>query len=247
MRPLIVVITEGARSLARRKLRGAHGSLEAAEALLAHTLAVAKEVGEVRVCAPEGSDAVELARTHDVRWIRQGSGSLGARVSAALAAVRADEPVFSLRPVIVLGDDCPGLTAGDLDDAVLALERGAGSVAGRAKDGGFWLLGLASPDAALVGALAKRVAWCTPDAFATLAEVLVDQLGARPVLLPERADLDVLEDVPAAVRDAEDDLLRAFLWAIRPDVAHTDVVPAEEPLQVLFAAGPSRPRPPPRA
>jgi len=246
MRPLIVVITEGARSFARRKLRSAHGSLEAAEALLAHTLAVAKEVGDVRVCAPDGSDAVELARTHEVPWIRQATGALGARVAAALATVRAQEPPFSSRPVILLGDDCPGLTAEDLDAAVLALERGAGSVAGRAKDGGFWLLGLASIDAALVSALCTRVAWCTPDAFTTLSDVLVDQLGSRPALLDERSDLDAIEDVPLCRREAHDDLVRAFLWAIRPGLANTDVVPKEEP--PLFLAGsPSRPRPPPRA
>lgn len=247
MRPLIVVITEGARSFARRKLRGVHGSLEAAEALLAHTLAVAKEVGDVRVCAPDGTDAVELARTHGVPWIRQGTGALGARVAAALATVRAQEPPFSSRPVIVLGDDCPGLRAEDLDEAVLALERGSGSVAGRAKDGGFWLLGLSSIDEALVAAIASRVAWCTPQAFATLSEVLVDQLGARPALLAERADLDALEGVAAAVRDAQDDLLRAFLWAIRPGIRSTDVIPEDEPLPLFLAGSPSRPRPPPRA
>lgn len=248
MRPLIVVITEGARSFARRKLRGAQGSVEAAEALLAHTLTVAKEVGDVRVCAPESSDAVQLAETHDVPWIRQGTGSLGSRVAAALAAVRASESAFPVRPVILLGDDCPGLTREDLDEAVLALKRGASSVAGRAKDGGFWLLGLASVEAPLVASIAAGVSWCTPDAFETLAGVLLDQLGQRPVLLlEERADLDALEDVPRAARDAADDLLRAFLWAIRPGIARIDVVPVEEPLPVFHAGSPSRPRPPPRA
>lgn len=245
MRPLILVMTEGAKTLARRKLRGARGALEAAQALLAHTLDVAEAIGDVRVSAPAGSDAVELARERGIPWIPQPGGPLGSRIGAALADLRAEEPAYPPRPVLVIGDDCPGLTEECLAEAVIALSRDAPSVVGRARDGGFWLLGLAALDDALARALAADVAWCTPRAFATLDRVLRATVPGRPVLLHEHADLDTLEDLPLAIRAAEDERLRAWLASVRPGVSPPDI--ADTPLAFAHEGPRGLPRPPPRA
>ncbi|MEM7530101.1 MAG: DUF2064 domain-containing protein [Pseudomonadota bacterium] len=70
-----------------------------------------------------------------LRRIRQGRGTLGARMARALSAA-------SPGPVLLIGSDVPRIGPNDIAAAFAAL-RGAGAVLGPSRDGGFWLIGLA--------------------------------------------------------------------------------------------------------
>ena len=68
--------------------------------------------------------------------VAQPSGSLTPRLAATYSGRR--------RPVIVIGTDCPQVTARDIADALKALKR-ADLVFGPASDGGFWLMAAMAP------------------------------------------------------------------------------------------------------
>ena len=216
VKPVVLLMTEGARAFARRKLGDAQGALEAGDALLAHTLRVAESAGEVVVCVPPTSYlALQLAR-ESRPFLKQTSGPLGARVSAAMAATAELHPG---RPILLVGDDCPGLTEEHLAEAVEALEHGAETVVGRAQDGGFWLLGLARYDAAFAHQLAANIDWSTPRAFTSLRRFLQSSFAGPMALLPELSDLDAPSDLAAAIRSAELPGLKAALAGVRPGCA----------------------------
>jgi rSAM/selenodomain-associated transferase 1 len=112
----------------------------------------------------------------DVTVVDQGEGDLGARLARAAVAV----------PVLLLGADVPDVTAALLREAAAALAAQP-LVIGPAEDGGYWLLGLATP----MPQLFEGVAWGTETVFAeTLARAPVP-----PALLPRLADLDRPEDL----------------------------------------------------
>lgn len=66
----------------------------------------------------------------------QPTGSLSPRLADVFGGAK--------RPVIVIGTDCPQITAQDIADAIKAL-RTAPFVFGPASDGGFWLMGAMAP------------------------------------------------------------------------------------------------------
>lgn len=215
LKPIVLLMTEGSRAFARRKLGDSQGALQAGEALLAHTITVASSAGDVVVCVPPTSAlALELTR-EGKPFLKQTSGPLAARVAAAMSAAAELHPG---RPLLLIGDDCPGLTEEHLAEAVEALEHGAETVVGRAQDGGFWLLGLARYDAALAGRLATNVDWSTPRAFTSLRRFLQSSFAGPMALLPELADLDAPSDLAAAVRSAEPPGLKAALAEARPGI-----------------------------
>lgn len=70
--------------------------------------------------------------------LRQQRGSdLGARMHQALAAT-----LRHTRYAVLIGTDCPGMTAEDLHEALIALSTGADVVIGPAEDGGYVLIGV---------------------------------------------------------------------------------------------------------
>ena len=95
----------------------------------------------------------------DLPRIGQGQGDLGDRMARALAA-------FGRAPVCIIGSDLPDLRRLDLAQAFKALKR-ADVVLGPAKDGGYWLIGMA-PRAARRARLAP-VRWSSPH---TLSDTL---------------------------------------------------------------------------
>lgn len=129
------------------------------------------------------------------RLVEQGAGDLGDRLERACAsAFRA-----GAARIAFIGTDCPHLRPEHLTRAFDAL-RTAGAVIGPARDGGFYLLGLARP----VAGLFDRVPWGTSD----VARIMLQRLHATGLAvhhLPLLDDLDRPEDVPAWERlcDAE--------------------------------------------
>lgn len=111
------------------------------------TTATSAAVGAVELwCAPSAKHALlaASARRHKVAALTQCEGDLGARMhhAAATALATADR-------VIVIGTDCPALTAADLRAAADFLAAGHDAVIGPAEDGGYVLLALSHCDARL--------------------------------------------------------------------------------------------------
>ena len=109
----------------------------------------------------------------------QGDGDLGEKLSRVPT------------PGMMIGSDCPGLTAALLREAAEALAA-CEAVIGPADDGGYWLLGLRAPCPDLF----TDMAWSTPQVFPETMRRLAAN-GIAPHLLPELTDIDTGEDLAA--------------------------------------------------
>lgn len=94
-------------------------------------------------CAPDGADPFFrfCAGHYGATVLAQGEGDLGARMHAAFEHALAD----SAR-VLLIGSDCPALTARHLGQADQALRDGADAVFVPCEDGGYALIGLRRTD-----------------------------------------------------------------------------------------------------
>lgn len=118
----------------------------------------------------------------------QPPGDLGARMRGVVVERRA-----AGRPATVLvGADCPTIDAARVEGALRALREGADAALCPSADGGYGLLALARPHAALF----RGVPWSTPEVLA------VTRARARDAGLT-LAELDPLDDV-----DRVEDLAR---------------------------------------
>jgi uncharacterized protein len=129
------------------------------------------------------------------RFRAQGPGDLGDRMARTFAEAFAD----GSQHVVIIGADCPSLTAATLTEAFGALAE-AEIVLGPATDGGYYLVGLkrACP------ALFQGIAWGT-DRVLEQTLTMARRLSLRHRLLAERPDVDRPEDLPrwhAARREA---------------------------------------------
>tara|TARA_B100001179_G_scaffold15955_1_gene10171 strand:- start:59 stop:634 length:576 start_codon:yes stop_codon:yes gene_type:complete len=158
---------------------GEEGAARLYARLLALTVEVARESGlefELRVTGGE-IGAFQGLFGNDVPVVDQGDGDLGARMARVEA------------PALIIGSDCPGITAPLLRAAAGALEDRR-VVLGPANDGGYYLIGYREP----VPFLFDDMEWSTPK---VLPETLA-RLAARghgPAILPELADIDTAEDL----------------------------------------------------
>ena len=117
----------------------------------------------------------------------QTEGDLGARMVAAFAAAFA----AGAGRVAIIGTDCPGLRDTHLKQAFALLQTND-LVLGPATDGGYYLLGLRQPQAALF----QNKPWSTDS---VLADTLADagQLGLQVAFLPTLRDVDNADDLAA--------------------------------------------------
>jgi rSAM/selenodomain-associated transferase 1 len=121
------------------------GALLAGAALADTLAAVAAAPAARRVLALAGSPGPWLPPGFDV--IPQRGGALDERLAFAFADCYAGLAA----PMVLIGMDTPQVTPALLAEAGAALVKGeADAVFGPAADGGFWLLGLRRPDAALL-------------------------------------------------------------------------------------------------
>ena len=142
-------------------------------------------------------DAVQLrfapvdAEPEIRHWVRagwsvapQGEGDLGARMEAAFAGSFAD----GATRVVIIGSDCPYLTAKDVQEAWEALKT-SDLVLGPAEDGGYWLIGLRERQPALF----SNMPWSSTDVFGeTIARAKA--LKLKTFLLRTLSDVDTRED-----------------------------------------------------
>jgi uncharacterized protein len=127
---------------------------------------------------------MHLAVVHGVEMRVQQGADLGARMYAAMAAIRRD----GSWPVIV-GSDLPTLGPRDIHAAVSALNAGNDLVLAPTEDGGYGLIGMREPESDVF----EGIAW---GKSGVLAQTLgrVQAAGLRVHLLRELWDLDDLAD-----------------------------------------------------
>ncbi len=161
-------------------------ALEFYQQILRATLEAIDAIPEVelRFAPDEAIDEASLLLRPNWTAVPQGGGNLGDRLA------RATEFAFKAgyRKVVVIGSDCPEITAQDIFDAFAALEK-ADLVLGPAKDGGYWLLGLRQPCPLLF----QAIPWSTAAVFTETCR-RATEAGLQPVLLRELSDIDTLEN-----------------------------------------------------
>lgn len=181
---------------------GAGGAADLAQRLLMHTLneALAAQVGRVELCVTPSATAAAwraLDVSDVVQWSDQGSGDLGERLARATGRV-----IAGGESALVIGTDCPDLTAPRLQQAANALRHSDATLVPTA-DGGYALLGLNRFHASLF----TGIGWSTATvAFETLCHL--GKLGwtvqSEPMLhdIDEPADLKWLPKTWRETADA---------------------------------------------
>lgn len=130
--------------------------------------------------------AGELTPWVAVGWEQspQGDGDLGQRLKRAAL----DSIERGFRQILIIGSDCPYLTAADLLEARnLLLENEV--VLGPAKDGGYWLIGMRDCHFHLF----QGIPWSTSRVFSTTV-ARATEAGLKIGLLRPLADVDTAED-----------------------------------------------------
>jgi uncharacterized protein len=153
----------------------------------AHALCQSQNVElEIRFA---GDDANEMQHWLGDGWLcrPQCGGDLGQRMAGAFTdSFREGSPA-----TVIIGSDCPSLTAETLASAFASLKTNP-VVYGPATDGGYYLIGLTR----LVPEIFQGVAWGTETVLAQSLEILA-RSGCKPALLQPLDDLDRPEDVMA--------------------------------------------------
>ena len=114
----------------------------------------------------------------------QPAGDLGKRMSQAIHTSLAQADY-----VVLIGADCPTLSAEDLVTAFDALEAGTDVVIGPAEDGGYYLIGMREHHAAIF----TDIPWSTADVLSRTENRLQGH-NLRVHKLPVRKDLDTPGD-----------------------------------------------------
>jgi uncharacterized protein len=166
---------------------GADGAARLAARMLDHAVGIAcgAALGPVVLwAAPDPTDRQFqlLQQKHAIALARQPDGDLGARMHAAIVAAGA--------PVLVIGADCPMLTAEHLGTAALAL-REHDAVIIPAEDGGYVLVGLRKPALSLF----TGMTWSVSSVMAETRQRL-SALGLTWRELTPLWDVDRPEDIP---------------------------------------------------
>jgi len=143
-----------------------------AEAALSDTLEVVRAApARRRVLVLDGAVGAWLPSGFEV--LPQAAGGLDERIAAALAAISG--------PVLLVGMDTPQLSVDQLTVSFADHDAWFGP----AQDGGFWALGLARPDPALVRGVPMSRDWTGAVQLGRLVDA-----GLRVGLLPRLRDVD---------------------------------------------------------
>ncbi|MBI4192578.1 MAG: TIGR04282 family arsenosugar biosynthesis glycosyltransferase [Betaproteobacteria bacterium] len=166
-------------------LLGAERAAALQRILIDHALstALAAGIGPVELwCAPSAQhpQLAQCAERHGVGAASQCDGDLGARMLHAAVTALAVTP-----HVIIIGADCPALTAADLQRVAAALADRFDAVLIPAEDGGYVLIGLRCCDARLF----TDIAWGGNQVMAATRERLA-ALDWRWCELPASWDVD---------------------------------------------------------
>lgn len=180
-------------------LLGAAGACALHVRLLAHTLRTARAaaIGPVELWCSPTSDDPELqkaAALEGASLLDQGDGILGKRMERAFQASLLRAP-----RAILLGADCPALSAQDLQDAAAALEA-HDAVLTPAEDGGYVLIGLARGPKLDLPRLFAGIAWGTETVLRTTRQRF-EEAQLQWCELTTRWDVDRPDDYQRLVRE----------------------------------------------
>lgn len=154
--------------------------------------AIAAEIGVVSLfCAPDAGHPFfrQCAEDFGVELANQHGSDLGQRMADAFRRLLPDGPV------ILIGSDCPALSAADLQAAWDALQFDD-VVLTPAQDGGYVLIGLRR----FAPRLFEEISWGSSAVLAQTRQRLVE-LSWRWDELPARWDVDRPEDVERLERE----------------------------------------------
>lgn len=168
---------------------GARGAARLQRQLTRATLQTACEAGLGPVtlwCAPDAGHRFfrALRRTADLPCLVQTSGDLGDRMHSAFRLHCAQGPL------LLIGTDCPVLRPSHLRKAARALVDGDDAVFYPAEDGGYVLVGLRQPQAALF----DDMAWSTAEVMSH-TRARARSLNLRVREFETLWDVDVPEDL----------------------------------------------------
>jgi uncharacterized protein len=171
----------------------------ALEDTLAAALAVDREIrrvlvldGEPGTWAPDGFELIA----------QRGEG-LAERLAAAFEDAGG--------PAFLVGMDTPQVTPALLEAGLDGL-RARESVFGAALDGGYWGIGLRTPDPRVFDGIPM-----SRDNTGAVQRARLAILGLRTAILPPLRDIDTIEDARAVAREAPDGRFAAALEAIEPE------------------------------
>lgn len=99
---------------------------------------------------------------------------------------------------LLIGMDTPQVTPAELSDGLAALAAGASAVLGLAADGGYWAIGLGTPDPAVFRGVPMSVA----HTGSVQLRRLMTTYGGAPLMLPRLQDVDFIEDALAVAERA---------------------------------------------
>lgn len=141
---ILIIAKEPQAGFAKTRLipaLGARGAAELADRLLRHTLkqALAADVGPVELCVtpdPQAAYWQHCAADLPCELSTQVNGDLGMRMAMA-----AQQGLARGTPVMLIGTDCPALSASQLQTMAAALVRQDACLC-PVRDGGYSLLGL---------------------------------------------------------------------------------------------------------
>ena len=163
---------------------GEEAALNIYLALLGHTRSVCVEVEAARLLfySDDIGYGDEWPEALFEKSLQQGE-DLGARMLQAFETALAGH-----RRAVIVGSDCPAITPGLIHQAFDLLGTHE-LVVGPAADGGYYLLGMCRPQAALF----ENIAWGTGEVFAQTMESAA-RIGLTSAVLPILPDIDCEAD-----------------------------------------------------
>jgi rSAM/selenodomain-associated transferase 1 len=161
---------------------------EFATAALVDTFSATSECRADRLVAVfEGDPAEVVPASYEV--IPQRTGTLDTRLADAFDDVFAIGDGADADPTLLIAMDTPQVTADQLDHAFNGLDR-HDAVIGMTNDGGFWIIGLNSPNRAVFEGVPMSTEGTGAAQLARL-----ESLGLTVSVLPTLRDLDTAADV----------------------------------------------------
>jgi uncharacterized protein len=129
------------------------------------------------------------------KFLSQGDGDLGMRLSRAAHAAFAEGP----KKVVLIGSDCPDMDAFTVNRAFWALSR-KDVVIGPSEDGGYYLVGLKKAKDAV---LFDHIPWSTSEVLKTTLKK-ANAAGISYELLSEKSDIDTIDDLKRLSKSKHD-------------------------------------------
>ncbi|MFV2059820.1 MAG: TIGR04282 family arsenosugar biosynthesis glycosyltransferase [Gammaproteobacteria bacterium] len=169
---------------------GETGAFEAHVKLLKHTVTITSEIKNIdfilyTTTTHSNEIIVNLAKEHNLTIEIQKGNNLGDRMYQA-----SDENLSTYSHCIIIGVDCPELTADYLLNARKALSSGYDAVIGPAHDGGYVLIGFNKS----VKTIFTNIAWGENTVLKSTLDNF-EKLNIKYKKLPTLHDVDTQEDL----------------------------------------------------